>query len=695
MTAARVNLWPPLPPDVYARAAARELPFPFTDGSCVLFARGRQALWLGAIGLGVRTGDEVLVPAYHCGSEVEALTRSGATCVFYEATETLEPDEAVLDRLVTPRTRALFLIHYLGFPQDARRWRRWCDERGLLLIEDCAHAWLASADGRPVGALGDLAIFSFYKSLPLPDGAAVVSVGRTPRPSAPPNAALVPLARKHAAWFLRRLRCRRERFLRRPLRAAEHEFALEKPVPPAPASLFLLRRLTTPDVAVRRRTNYSLLLDEFAHRVPSAFAKLPDGASPLVFPLEVEGDAIERIRARGIAAEPLWPLLHPLLPADDFPAAVAWHRRFVALPVHQELTPSDVEDIAAAVRGRSRPRNAFHFERIETVDAISDEWSALAASSRNIFSTPEWLSLWWRHFSGDRTLSLVACRTGAGRLVAILPFYRSTRGVRILRFLGHGPSDELGPICDVADRRAAARALRSYLRDQRGWDLFLADALPADQPWSALLGGRTLRSEPSPVLKFNGGGWEDVVGSWSPKLRQRVSYDERRLAREHEVCFRLADDPVRLPADLDTLFTLHQARWEDQGSAFATTHSAFHRDFAATALRQEWLRLWFLEIDERPVAVWYGFRFSGIESHYQGGRDPGWSRFSVGSVLLAHTIRRSLEDGMDEYRFLRGGEAYKYRFANHDAHVETIAVANGVAGTAALTARAAARRFFG
>jgi dTDP-4-amino-4,6-dideoxygalactose transaminase len=136
----RLDVWPPLPPQAHLRRAGAALPFPLGEPGVVLLSRARHGLYLGVRALGLGPGDEVLVPAYHHGSEVEALVRAGLAVRFYEARESLAPDPGELDGMLGPRTRALHLIHYLGFPQDARCWRHWCDERGLLLIEDAAQA---------------------------------------------------------------------------------------------------------------------------------------------------------------------------------------------------------------------------------------------------------------------------------------------------------------------------------------------------------------------------------------------------------------------------------------------------------------------------------------------------------------------------------------------------------------------------
>ena len=130
---------------------------------------------MGVKALGFKPGDVILVPAYNHGSEIEALVRAGIVCRFYDVGQHLEPDEENLEALLDTHVRALYLIHYLDLPQDAARWWAWCDERGLLLIEDAAQTWLSWHDGTPVGSHDDLSIFCLYKTFGLPEGAAVIS----------------------------------------------------------------------------------------------------------------------------------------------------------------------------------------------------------------------------------------------------------------------------------------------------------------------------------------------------------------------------------------------------------------------------------------------------------------------------------------------------------------------------------------
>ena len=692
MRGAYLSVWPVLPAGAYAAGPAPTLGFPLEEPACRLYSRARHGLWHGVRALGLGPGDEALVPAYHHGSEVEALDRAGIVSRFYEGTELLEPDEDELESLLSPAVRALYLVHYLGFPQDLVRWRRWCDERGLLLLEDAAQAWLATVDGRPVGSIGDLAIFCLYKTFGLPDGAALISTAPPPELEGEGPVGAGALARKHGrviAGPLVRLAARA-----RPDRPYDpgEDFGLGDPDCPASrAGLFLLPRAFDPEAAARRRANYSVLREELGDLVPAPFAEPAAGASPFAFPIEVEDKPAlhSRLEANGVSPLDFWSVPHPSLPADRFPRAASHRRSVLALPVHQELGLAELERICRAVRpGAQSRRPELRLERLGLADR-TDEWDELARLSGNVFATPEWSSLWWRHFgTGEDRLMVAVCRTGERRPVAVLPLYLDRKGaLRVVRFLGHGPADQLGPVCAPGDRSLAGRGLRQLLREHaRRWDLFLGEQLPADEGWSNLLGASVVRTTGSPVLRFHTDSWDEFLASRSSNFRSQLRRRERRLAADHEVRYRLADDAARLESDLDVLFDLHGRRWSADESPFGGPREPFHREFAATALDRGWLRLWFLEVDGDAVAAWYGFRYAGTESYYQAGRNPDWDDRSVGYLILMHSIRTALEDGMTEYRFLRGDEPYKYRFATHDPRLQIVARGRGVAGRGALRA---------
>ena len=167
--------------------------FPFDGRARVRRYRfARAAVTRGLRALGIGPGDDVLVPAFHHGVEVEAVRATGARPLPYPIGADLCLRVSEVERRVTETTRAVYATHYFGFPQPAAALRALCDRRGLVLLEDCALALGSEDGGRPLGTLGDLAVFCLYKTLPVPDGGLLVV--RDGRP-APPDLGLLARAR--------------------------------------------------------------------------------------------------------------------------------------------------------------------------------------------------------------------------------------------------------------------------------------------------------------------------------------------------------------------------------------------------------------------------------------------------------------------------------------------------------------------
>jgi CelD/BcsL family acetyltransferase involved in cellulose biosynthesis len=265
----------------------------------------------------------------------------------------------------------------------------------------------------------------------------------------------------------------------------------------------------------------------------------------------------------------------------------------------------------------------FDFELISNLAQLSEMWDQLSETSGNIFSGWEWSMLWWRHFGRGRRLFLGICRNGTGAVTAIVPLYVwRERPLRVLRLLGHGHGDMLGPVCARGDPETSVTALRTALSNLR-FDAFVGDWMPARGEWSSSLGARTLRESGYPILRFGVSSWDEFLEAKGRHFRKAVGQQQRRLEREYDVRFRFANDPGTLERDLDALFALHRAHFQEHAQCFfCGENEQFQRAFAARALERGWLRLCLLEVDGRPVAAEYGFRLGEAYFAYQVGRDP-------------------------------------------------------------------------
>ncbi len=144
----------------------------------VLTSSGTAGLWLTLRALGVKAGDEVLVPSHTAFPTIEAICVAEATPVFVDADAHYTMDAADAAAKVTPRTVGVVPVHLYGQPVDLPAVRELADRFGLWMLEDCAQAHGAGFGGRRVGTFGRAGVFSFYPSKNLTvmgDGGAVVT----------------------------------------------------------------------------------------------------------------------------------------------------------------------------------------------------------------------------------------------------------------------------------------------------------------------------------------------------------------------------------------------------------------------------------------------------------------------------------------------------------------------------------------
>lgn len=123
------------------------------------------ALEMAAILAELGPGDEVIMPSYTFTSTANAVVLRGSVPVFVDIRpDTLNIDPGKIEAAITPRTKAIFVVHYAGVCADMDEIGAIAKARGLWVVEDAAQALLSTYRGRPAGTLGDLGCFSFHAS---------------------------------------------------------------------------------------------------------------------------------------------------------------------------------------------------------------------------------------------------------------------------------------------------------------------------------------------------------------------------------------------------------------------------------------------------------------------------------------------------------------------------------------------------
>ena len=122
-----------------------------------------SALHLALYGLGVRPGDEVIVPSLSFIATANAVWQCGATPVFADIDRlTCNVDPAAVERAITPRTKLIMPVHQVGLPADMDALLEVAERHGVGILEDAACAIGATYKGRPIGAVGPIACFSLH-----------------------------------------------------------------------------------------------------------------------------------------------------------------------------------------------------------------------------------------------------------------------------------------------------------------------------------------------------------------------------------------------------------------------------------------------------------------------------------------------------------------------------------------------------
>ena len=356
---------------------------PFDKGKTAFLFLGRHAIYHGLSVLGVKPGDAILVPAYHCSALIDPILAYGATVRFYDVKRDCSPNLEDIAAKVDHLTKAVLCVHYFGFPQPIRTLRQLCDSAGIYLIEDCAHVFGTMVEGAALGTLGDISLFSVRKFLPIQDGGILVVN----------NARLQLRIPKLGPWLLSELKAIKDLLdrladeastrwftllsllWRVPARALKqmavtraekvsnalsvHHSSLEFDLrfvnlPMTKVSRYLLWNSDFLSIEEKRRHNYRRLAEAMpkSEALECVFASLPDGVSPMVFPLVAKDRSNFHLalRERGVPAVTWGGVVNDNLPKDLYPDAWYLYDRLVMLPIHQDIGDREIQFMADVVR---------------------------------------------------------------------------------------------------------------------------------------------------------------------------------------------------------------------------------------------------------------------------------------------------------------------------------------------------------
>lgn len=319
-------------------------------------------------------------------------------------------------------------------------------------------------------------------------------------------------------------------------------------------------------------------------------------------------------------------------------------------------------------------------------DELQADWDALLqTSTTNVpFLRFGFLKSWWQNLGGgewEQGKLHIILGYDVERLLGIAPFFlTSHEGKKLLTLLGSVEiSDYLDLITAPADYPAFLDAVLHFTQqaDSLTWDILCFSNIPQNSPLLSLFPqialpasySRTLTKElPAPMLALPD-TWEGYLASLDKKQRHEIRRKLRRLEQEAPAAqFYFAEDVSAFhslaPQFLDLM------RHDEAKRVFLTPAMQQQMiDLMQWAFTEHILRLCFLDINGSHAAAYLCFDDGETIYIYNSGFDPDLQYFSPGWVLLSELIQWSIENSRARLDFMRGNEAYKYKFGALDNFV--------------------------
>ena len=336
------------------------------------YASGRSAIYHGISCLGMPMDSIVLMPIYHCGVEIEAVIRAGYKVEFYRLNNDLTIDLEDIQSKLRPEIKALFIIHYYGFPQPITKIKSFCNDFNLYLVEDCSHAMYSQFRDKWLGSFGDIGVYSQRKVFGQTNGGGLVINNDSSTPSAGDRHLDFKMLKSTLGAVLKfetskdgligisigHFISKYKRYIdsRTPYnidtesdnpRSYYHDSRYDYKHAISSLSLYFQKKTNYQDIVKRRRGNYECL-DRLIKEVPSfqpVFKRLDEGVCPLCYPVfhEERDKIIPKLNKKRILTYAFGKYSHPSMKTEHHPESSYFRDHIVGLPIQQQLKIEDIE----------------------------------------------------------------------------------------------------------------------------------------------------------------------------------------------------------------------------------------------------------------------------------------------------------------------------------------------------------------
>jgi CelD/BcsL family acetyltransferase involved in cellulose biosynthesis len=333
---------------------------------------------------------------------------------------------------------------------------------------------------------------------------------------------------------------------------------------------------------------------------------------------------------------------------------------------------------------------------VARLDALREEWDALAVAARLPFSSPAWQLSWWRHAAPEGAALRAVAVFDGDRLVGLSPFYALRAQYRLL---AAPTADRIAPLaCTGGEADVAALVARALSRASPRPAVVTLRGLPVGSQWPQLLaeswpGRRAVRdrepSVPAYYIALAGSTFDEWFASRSSNVRKSVQRRRRRLAEAGTADVRLSGAESELERDLGSFAALHYSRWEHRGGSAVLTPAVERMllDAGRGLLAGLRFRLTSVDLDGRTIASQVVIAAGGEASHWLNGFDDAFAAYAPAIEAALQTVEDAFERGDGRLDLGGGDQIYKRELATGEETLETTNVIPGWQGRVRLAPR--------
>ncbi len=322
---------------------------------------------------------------------------------------------------------------------------------------------------------------------------------------------------------------------------------------------------------------------------------------------------------------------------------------------------------------------------------LEEKWTSLLSESKlnSPFLTWHWMYNWWLNYKSNykyppQLIIITASENGA-KLDLILPLFVRTNvryglSFKQIKYLGtdYESSDYLDIICnpDIETDKIKRIFDNPEIKDIfNSLDMISFNNLKSSSRlykfkdelfsgFSKTTHSRITSTCPYLPLPEN----EDaLLKSLSKNMKSSLRRTRNKIKKDASLKMYRVEDETELPGLIRALFELHHLRFSDQNKATKFLYEirgAFHTEMSRIFLKQDILKLFVVTFDEKPIGLLYCLEFNGRLMYLQAGFNPEFAKYALGNQLILFAINHAMDHNCVEFDFMRGSEAYKYKWTD-------------------------------